>query len=887
MAKIDKTLMRQWADADVFHATDYNRERDIIVEAVNDIENKLTATSDPNSYVTQQILDDALEANATGDHRGTWQGYNPSSFVMVGTNITPQLIGAATQDDINALQNQINTLINEEINLGNYPRLAGETNDKARFQRAIDGTPAGGTLVVPAGSYTFDSIVVNKPINIIFDEQTTVTATAPNVDILTFQGTAGANNYILVNPLNRGDRTFRLTRYPTDIAPGDMIILRDDTVRVTDGQTNVNVEAHEVTAVTPADPNLVTASAMNADSDADGVVDGFTATANGSPTYTKTLNTTEQAQEINITASASAGAWAGVYQEVPVTAGNFYNFGADVKVDSAATVQGRFYIEWYNNSGTLSQYSTYTTITPSGTWQTLRAYNQQAPTGATKARCYFQAYCPNGGETGKVWFKNAVLQGTNTDVTIRDFVRIAKSVSSSSNVYKVTPLEGVRVHNFQYQLPEGSTTGRGLFFDMVRNPIVTNLAGTRGAGSAVFFQRTMYAIVDGFKLTNAQVTGSGQGYGIQFYGGNNAVIVKNGFCWGMRHAVDFDSTHGAIVENVFSYNAAAADFILSHNGWTSDITYVRCRAIHGSGQGFSADSQGVSDPLSLTFYNMNVIDCEVVTASSAQAGVHFYSPCQNSIVRGLKMRYLNGAQGNYNTMGNSGIRVYPGKSEILIEGCRIEGVRRGIALQAASGVSNFANDSSRIIVRDCIIRNADAVFLIEKVTSGMVQFYNINADNITGKVFEFSSSPTFRSFVVDGLGLSNSASAVFYTGTYTQLSDGTRGVIRNIRTDRTNSVSVSSGWTLSDSNIYLYGDGETVLLNGGVASASSGNVFPNALVEGQRLFIINNTTSGITINAGSNIVFKSAATSTSIASNTTPIAQFIWRGGSSGKWYQV
>ena len=36
-----------------------------------------------------------------------------------------------------------------------FPRLAGETDDAPRFQRAVDACYGGGLLTVPGGSYAF------------------------------------------------------------------------------------------------------------------------------------------------------------------------------------------------------------------------------------------------------------------------------------------------------------------------------------------------------------------------------------------------------------------------------------------------------------------------------------------------------------------------------------------------------------------------------------------------------------------------------------------------------------------------------------------------------------------------------------------------------------
>lgn len=44
----------------------------------------------------------------------------------------------------------------EGVSLTDYPRLAGECDDTARLQRAVDGNP-GGVLLIPAGTYLLSS----------------------------------------------------------------------------------------------------------------------------------------------------------------------------------------------------------------------------------------------------------------------------------------------------------------------------------------------------------------------------------------------------------------------------------------------------------------------------------------------------------------------------------------------------------------------------------------------------------------------------------------------------------------------------------------------------------------------------------------------------------
>ena len=41
-----------------------------------------------------------------------------------------------------------------------FPRLAGETDDAPRFQRAVDACRGGGVLSVPSGDYTLAKTVV-------------------------------------------------------------------------------------------------------------------------------------------------------------------------------------------------------------------------------------------------------------------------------------------------------------------------------------------------------------------------------------------------------------------------------------------------------------------------------------------------------------------------------------------------------------------------------------------------------------------------------------------------------------------------------------------------------------------------------------------------------
>lgn len=388
--------------------------------------------------------------------------------------------------------------LKNRVDLNDYPRFDGETNDRGRFTRAIADVLPGGILTVPNGRYAADSLFVDKSISIEFEGDAIIESVDVNKDILTIQGSRESAHYSLQSAVNRGDRVITLHTPPSNYQVGDMIVLTDQTVRAGDGQTDVNTEVHEIAAIHGA------------------------------------------------------------------------------------------------------------------------------------------------------------------QITLRDFVRLPKVVSEV-NVYKVLPLENVSIKNFSYRLKEPSTSGRGLFFEYVRNVVIEGLRAYRGAGSAIQMRKAIYALVKKFQIRQPQVTGSGQGYGVQFYGGCNCIVVKEGYTVECRHAIDFEGTHDAVVEHVFDYNSKGAAFVMSHNGWTSDITFTNCHTRNTMGTGFVCDSQGFSNPLNCTFYNFQVIDCSAVTNNTSNAGVYWYSPCKNSVVRGFKARYLKAA-GEVGILGNAGIRCYPAKN---------------------------------------------------------------------------------------------------------------------------------------------------------------------------------------------------------------------------------
>lgn len=604
------------------------------------------------------------------------------------------------------------------VDLNDYPRFIGETNDRGRFARAIADLSPGGLLTVPHGTYIADSILIDQSISIEFEGDALIESVDVNQDIFIIQGFRESTTYSLQSASNRGDRVITLSTSPTNYQVGDMIVLTDETVRAGDQQTDVNTEVHEIEFI-------------------------------------------------------------------------------------------------------------------------------------------------NGAE-----------------ITLRDFVRLPKVVSKV-NVYKVHPLESVKITNFSYRLKEPSTTGRGLFLEYVRNVVINGLRAYQGAGSAVQMRKAMYVHVEKFQIRQPQVTGSGQGYGVQFYGGCNSIVVKDGYTVECRHAIDLEGTHDALVQNVFDYNSKGAAFVMSHNGWTSDITFTNCHTRNTLGTGFVCDSQGFSHPLDCTFYNFNVIDCSAVISNTSNAGIYWYSPCKESMVRGFKTRYLSGAEGGYERLGNAGIRCYPAKTDLLIEGCDISGFRRGIALQVAGSIV-YDNDKSKITIRDTVIQNCDAGVLLNGGRFRRLHFYNISLNQIQAKILEISGTQSQSEFVINGLSITNSPTAVFCTGTFTKPdTNDCRGALSGIQTDFPNHVTPPANWQLSYTELYLYGDGQSILLTG-PNTTSGPSPLPDGMVEGQKVDII--TQSGTwTIHKGANMFFSGGASTCTLDTKQRALS-LIWKNGI---WWQI
>lgn len=170
-------------------------------------------------------------------------------------------------------------------------------------------------------------------------------------------------------------------------------------------------------AMTPVG-NLLNNSNMDADSNADGVVDGFTKAADH-PNITEVyaFDSAEKAQKISVTATSTAGSnYAYVYQNVSVNVTYTYSFSCDVKVANATgNFKARIGVTWLDGSMS-TIYSNFSAGygNTSGSYVRVKFENLTPPANAVTAQVKFQVETSNVGDIGDAWFKNAQFEVSST-----------------------------------------------------------------------------------------------------------------------------------------------------------------------------------------------------------------------------------------------------------------------------------------------------------------------------------------------------------------------------------------------------------------------------------------------------------------------------------------
>ncbi|MGA8943643.1 MAG: hypothetical protein WB502_13170 [Thermoactinomyces sp.] len=765
---------------------------------------------------------------------------------------------------------------NEALNchyLEDYPRLPGETDDTGRFRRAIHAAPPGSLLIVPEGRYYAEEISIRKPVSIRFAKGSVVEAVHVNAPyILKWEGEVGYHQYRLAEDLKRGDRSFSILETPWDLDAGDMIVLADDSRRYSDGQANVNVEVHEIERIDSSSRELL----PDPDLENHHV---WTWHTNLDKCASYAWDQEESALKIRLGYLPKPGFAQIAQQSFGIREGLRYNLQVYARLEPKGSVTGCCYVSWYDQYNRCLAYSKITEFDHT-CWKRITNGNLLAPAGAVHARVVVAVRASEAGSGGCLWLKNVSLKSAVTRIVLKDKVRLPKKVSPNRNVYKVRPLKDVFVENFHYRLKEGSTKGFGILaFNMCRFR-VSGLKGERGAESAIQVQRSKDVIVEDFHLKNPQVVGSGQGYGIQFYGGNQGVVVRNGYTEGMRHSVDFEGTFDAFVEKVVDKKGKGASFMISHNGWCSDITFFRCKSLQSRSSGFVAEAQGVKDPYTLKHHNIHIHHCVWQRASHSDDpmgygfGIWLKAPASGHISH-FFARYGEGKKTPV-LQDNGAIRLVPTRNRLLVEYVVAEGLRRGVAI-AHPSARRETESQNRLEFHYISLRKCRTGFFINDGDKKRLFLHEIQMNGISEWLFEGNWHGTYEKFVLDGLMVNHCNQAGFMQKCPQAANGLLQGRIGRIASDQWGPLySLDQDWALTLNDCFLKGDGETVWFAGNMKN-SCASAIPDGIVEGQRLLLVSNSLSTFTV-FSKNILYRRGEKGITLSPKKRS-ALLIWRDG--------
>lgn len=625
---------------------------------------------------------------------------------------------------------QVTTQLDE-----NAMKVAGEYNimefvgdnkviDFNVINRAINLVPEGAILKFPTNEYSFDSIVINK--SVVIDLQNSeIETTTNNKTIFEVKGTQSEINYQLASNVKRGSKKVYLTTSPSDINVGDLILLRDDAPRATDGNPDMNMETHLVSAV-----NLV-----------------------------------------------------------------------------------------------------------------------------------------------------------ENSITLKDFVRLPKEVSSVSNVYKLIPVENVLIRNAKLKIKEGSTFGRCIYADSTKNLKLSNVATTRSAGSSVLVERSYNFTLDIFEFSDPQVTGSGQGYGVQLFKGVNNFTISNGTGINMRHTFDNNSGYDGVVSNVKAVGNVGACFLISHNGWASDITFRDCSNHGGVGSGFQISAQGLVDPYSQPHYNIRLENCysqiDTLALNQYQSGIRFDTPVKGSSIVNYTAIMDDGSliAGNTN---KTGIMFKPIDNSLVIRDVNIFGFDTPISASETIDKST-TDDTSLLIMENINIKNCVNAFLNNRGTGKRVTISSFTVKNATTSIFRFTFGD-FKELTIRNVTILDSPNIQYVFPNITPNPVGLTGKVENISYNAlpSGNLNLVGNKILSKTDVYVQSKNMTLFVTSNEDVTLSSSYMPTGIVEGEIFTIYNNGIFKITLPTTSIVVYKAG---TSII--LSPTNKFIRLQWYAGKWYEL
>ncbi|PRZ15391.1 hypothetical protein CLV36_104114 [Laceyella sediminis] len=646
--------------------------------------------------------------------------------------------------------------------LGDFPPFPGETDDTGRFKRAIRAMAPSGTLFVPAGLYAVKEITVTKSISLWFAEGAWVEASDRETAFLfRFAGEKSADGYPMLREAKRGDRALYLPPSAArDIKEGDVIWLSDDSARPSDGQQEINCEVHEVAEVEFRERELLGDAVENAG-----------------------LRVWESWED---SPSGPRGTALICSEPIPVEAGRFYRLEVSAKHGiSDNGVSRSCYVEWVGKQGKMIARSDVISFSYKG-WHVHQGCNWVAPRGATCARIFLRLPSEQAVQSRSLSVEQVSFKEVFTKLTVCDFIRLPKRVARV-NVVKITPLMHCRIVNFRYRLKQGASKGFGILAQQVRHFHVNGLYAEQGVESAIQVRRSMDVTVENFMILPPQRLGSGQGYGVQFFGGNLGVVVRNGYACRTRHAVDLDSTFDAVVEGVTDMEGRGVSFLLTHNGWGGDMVFRHCRSLCSGSSGFVAETQGAANPYDLTHPNIHIIDCawqRDVRPGNGLCygfGVWLKAPVSGRIERftaeaGMGLHDVEG-------MDNAAVRLLPVGNRLHVCDVAARGLRRGLVI--AHPHETDETEPDRYICVDRIsVQHCQSAIYVNGGWGKRLYLRDLTLDQVKKYVIEGNQTGGYEAFVMERVSITNSPSAkLFQSGPMPRSGSVVRGWIRRVWRD--------------------------------------------------------------------------------------------------------
>lgn len=472
---------------------------------------------------------------------------------------------------------------------------------------------------------------------------------------------------------------------------------------------------------------------------------------------------------------------------------------------------------------------------------------------------------------------------TGNTLTLTDYVRLKKTVSVKSNVFKFNPVKDVYIKNPNFQLASGSVSGRLILVEYGVNIHVSNLITKRSVSPVVAFSSSYNCSVNGFDIREPVSTGSGKGYGIQVVYGSNNIKISNGYAKGMRHAIDLNGSFSVLVEDVKSYSGTNGDFMITHNGFDADITFQNCHSfgVKAGGYGFACSSQGVVNVFDAMLYNINLINCSVQINEAANShAISLTIPLKDSTIENFIAVCGDGKK--ISSVANSSILIPTNNTDITIRGLKSYGFWHGIQ-STQNDVPSTIDSSCSIKISDVVIKNSNYAITSRNGEGRKIRISGLTVENIAIRIFQLHYGSIDQLDIKD-VDIRNSSNAILFAGLPPKGLNGIKGVIENIKSDvvTLSGLQVVASDKLTFDKLIYYNQ------NGNIQIYSNSNLtlgttpLDEGIVEGQKLTIHNVGNFEITLPAYSKIVYK--AVGNLVLNTLKPMLTIQWMNG---KWYEV